>query len=514
VEASGQRAVPPARPGDAPTDPRTWQAAAAPAVSSAVVRPLAPGARSVPGLRHEPTRAYVEQARAGEPPAWSGAVPAMAWPTGTERALARLVESVSLAQAVSQGLAAAWAQHRPPPGASAGLARMFSLAGRAPETLWLQWRSQVPAEGPPPQALVPGGAVARSSWGARSAQVVRPRAAPGPRQVALPVAGARSRAAATVPGVALWAAGLPVIEGAALAAEPFLAPTGAVPTPGALPGRQALRRLRGLTRPEQRLLALNGRSTEVAREGALPFQAPGAQPPRPREVPRRGRVEAVPAVRAAARPLQVRPATIDALLGAGAGAQILVSVLRGIEQPDAALQVVLERALGLGRSGHLPAPVQRLVQQVREGAAESEEAPGATRRPDSPAPARETLRRRRRARSLRRPGSGEPTRADATVHHVQANYRIAGLVKKLEQLIHLVDVEHRLAAARSQVRMAEDSAAARPSPGTGSAEEARDQQAGQDVDALVKRIVEDVQEQLGQWSQQRPDDPTAVGPWW
>jgi hypothetical protein len=110
--------------------------------------------------------------------------------------------------------------------------------------------------------------------------------------------------------------------------------------------------------------------------------------------------------------------------------------------------------------------------------------------------------------------AGEPARAEATVHHVQANYRIVGLVKKLEQLIHLVDVEHRLAAARSQVRMAEDTAAARPTPGSGATEDSRDQQASQDVDALVKRIVEEVQDQIGLWGQQRPDDPSAGEPWW
>ncbi len=87
------------------------------------------------------------------------------------------------------------------------------------------------------------------------------------------------------------------------------------------------------------------------------------------------------------------------------------------------------------------------------------------------------------------------------------------MVKKLEALIHLVDVEHRLAAARSQVRMAEDSPGAQPSVSADDSSDAQAQLAGQDVDALVQHIVEFVSEEMALLSMRRPEAPAEHNPW-
>ncbi len=87
-------------------------------------------------------------------------------------------------------------------------------------------------------------------------------------------------------------------------------------------------------------------------------------------------------------------------------------------------------------------------------------------------------------------------------------------MKKLEQLIHLVDVEHNLAAARAQVRMAEDSAAARAEGATTPGEGGDAEQAGKDLDALVSHIVEFVSEEMNNWSMRRPEAAAQRDPWW
>jgi hypothetical protein len=173
------------------------------------------------------------------------------------------------------------------------------------------------------------------------------------------------------------------------------------------------------------------------------------------------------------------------------------------------LRIVLERTLGWRGRGTLPAPVRQLVEQVQAAAETPEQQP--RRRPQA-APRRAALRRRPPA-ARRSATSAAPTKAAATVHHVQADHRIRGLVKKLEQLIHLVDVEHRLAAARSQVRMAEDSPAARQPGSPDASPEASANQAGQDVDSLVQLIVEVVNEEMSMYSLRRPEDPNDRTPW-
>jgi hypothetical protein len=243
-----------------------------------------------------------------------------------------------------------------------------------------------------------------------------------------------------------------------------------------------------------------------------PFAEPTADAAQQQRTPGPSRTGRAPvAARSAARGTTPRLSAIDKLLADGTGAQVLIPALARLERPEEVLRVVLERALGWRGRGPLPAPVRHLVEQVQAASAGEQEQPRG-RRQGRDEPRRQPLRRARPAARTR--GAHTPaTKAAATVHHVQADLRIAGLVKKLEQLIHLVDVEHRLATARSQVRMAEDSPAARSPGSVDASPEAQASQAGQDVDTLVQTIVEFVNEEMSLYSMRRPEDPGNRTPW-
>lgn len=238
--------------------------------------------------------------------------------------------------------------------------------------------------------------------------------------------------------------------------------------------------------------------------GAAPAAPEAARAPAAR---RRGIRPAAPTPRAAAR-----TSRIDALLSR-ADTRSLARAIARAERPDEVLQVVLERSFGWTGSGAMPTPLRRFVEQVRQATKAS---PQATplQKPSARAIAQEPLRRARRPQRRRVAATPLTSPAAPTVHHVQANYRITGLMKKLEQLIHLVDVEHNLAAARAQVRMAEDSAAARAEGATTPGEGGDAEQAGKDLDALVSHIVEFVSEEMNNWSMRRPEAAAQRDPWW
>ncbi len=268
-----------------------------------------------------------------------------------------------------------------------------------------------------------------------------------------------------------------------------MAVAGGVPTP-----------FGGPVSPERALIRPEAQRPEGARE--LPGVPPRAAPVQPLRARRTGVQRAAPTGRVSA---------IDKLLAEGTGAQVLIPALARVGKPDEALRIVLERAIGWRGRGTLPAPMRQLVEQV-QAATDDLPSHGRSRRTASGSPRREALRRRRRQSSRRRNVHVPATEASATVHHVQANFRIVGLVKKLEQLIHLVDVEHRLAAARAQVRMS-DSAPAQQTVHGDAAPDGQAQREAQDVDALIQDIVEYVSEEFALYAMRRPEAPTDRSPW-
>jgi hypothetical protein len=486
LEPPAHRAPPaeaPPRPGTSRVQPTAARSAPA-ARSVARPSPAAPGqvpARSVP-------RAVAEGRRERAPRAGHDVVPSRA--SGTERALQRLLGgplTIALVQALADPAA-------PVP---SGLSRQLWQAVRAPSTIWLQWRDPSSGAGDAPP-------VARPARG--------------------PAAEAARWAPSTGRAAALMRSGVPRPEGAsgspwrAAPAPSFIEPSGVAeppiaprPTRGpALPSRRIASRLGAATRVQARARAVAGEEAEPPLSSAAPARGRLLQAPSASARP----VASLPDTERPPRAQGARPARlegIDKLLSGGAGARVLIPALARVDRPDEVLRIVLERSLGWRGRGPLPTPVRKLVEQVRSEAEGGEQAER-TRRSPPAVPRREALRRRRPA-SARQQVSTPATKASATVHHVQASHRIRGLVKKLEDLIHLVDVEHRLAAARAQVRMAEDSPAARQPGSPDATPDANADQAGQDVDSLVQHIVELVNEEMSMFALRRPEDPRNRTPW-
>jgi hypothetical protein len=93
--------------------------------------------------------------------------------------------------------------------------------------------------------------------------------------------------------------------------------------------------------------------------------------------------------------------------------------------------------------------------------------------------------------------------------------RIMKLVKKLQGLIHLAEAEGRLADARRQVRMAEDSPGARAEAAgpVGAAKEQGDQREKQDIEALGREVLEVVNRELENRRMRRVEDHDE-SVWW
>jgi hypothetical protein len=495
---------------------------------AAAVRAETPAPRRARVLPEAPLPVMAARPEAVAAPSASAPAPRVR-PSTTQRALHRLDAG---AQLIGPGATPAGQAVASPFG------RQAWAFVRAPSTVWLQWREldAGPTE-PLPQQRWSALSMSPSAQArdARPSAPASPAAAPTPRRSWAPLSRSVSAPMRLAPAAAIAPATTPArlfgpVTPALVLPQPEPAERVEAPSaPGvrvrsrtaatsrALPSGRALRRLAAESRVQQRAVAVTG--DEAPR--VLPPRAPRAALVEPGVIERdqvapstietsvqsgapRRRARAIETERS------IQIAAIDKLLGEGAGAQVLLPALARIKRPEDALRIVLERTLG-GRGRSLPAPMRQLVEQVQAAADQPAERSG-RRRPARRELRRESLRRQRPT-SRRRAAAVPATQASATVHHVQANFRIVGLVKKLEELIHLVDVEHRLAAARSQVRMAEDAPGAQPSVSADDSSGAQAAQAGQDVDALVQNIVEFVSEEMALMSMRRPESPADRNPW-
>ena len=92
--------------------------------------------------------------------------------------------------------------------------------------------------------------------------------------------------------------------------------------------------------------------------------------------------------------------------------------------------------------------------------------------------------------------------------------KVMKLAKKLQSLIDLAEGRGDRNAARRQVRMAEDSAAAR-GEGQSSPQAADGGQASSvDIDALTREVVEAATRELDQRRERRQEDSDERGFWW
>jgi len=88
-----------------------------------------------------------------------------------------------------------------------------------------------------------------------------------------------------------------------------------------------------------------------------------------------------------------------------------------------------------------------------------------------------------------------------------------GLAKRLQQLIDMAEGQNR-SGARREVRMAEDSAAARAEGQGASIAEESSEDATLDVTALTQEVTEAVQRELEMRQERRLEDPNGRSIWW
>jgi len=89
------------------------------------------------------------------------------------------------------------------------------------------------------------------------------------------------------------------------------------------------------------------------------------------------------------------------------------------------------------------------------------------------------------------------------------------LAQKLQQLIHLAEVQRQRDAARAQVRMAEDSAAARAeSKGASPTQAGGPQERQVDVEALFREALEFVTDQFEMRRMRRQEEGDGRDNWW
>jgi len=103
-------------------------------------------------------------------------------------------------------------------------------------------------------------------------------------------------------------------------------------------------------------------------------------------------------------------------------------------------------------------------------------------------------------------GGSERSRSDASD-------RVSKLAKRLQELIAMAENQNR-GGARQEVRMAEDSAAAR-SEGQSAPTDAGDtgDQAA-DIDTLAREVTEQVTRELEMRRERRQEDPDGRSIWW
>jgi hypothetical protein len=186
----------------------------------------------------------------------------------------------------------------------------------------------------------------------------------------------------------------------------------------------------------------------------------------------------------------------------------LVEALAKADDPEQVLQVVLERSAEMKTmASSLPAPMAQLLSAMSGEArrATGPETSAPVNRGPRPRTARSSTRVANRFVGLRRRASG------TSVDGVGAD-RIMGLAKRLNELILLAESGQR-DAARSEVRMAEDSAAARAEGNAEPAQATNRRDLNIDIDALGREVLEAVSRELELRRERRQED-SEDGNWW
>jgi len=166
----------------------------------------------------------------------------------------------------------------------------------------------------------------------------------------------------------------------------------------------------------------------------------------------------------------------------------------------------------------LPTPVVQVIQQIKTEAVRAEGEAQATQR--AAAQSQESVRRRSQRREgvrsttrVVRGMTGLNPRAASGRSSGVATDRISKLAKRLQELIAMAESQNR-SGARQEVRMAEDSSAARAEGQSAptAASDAADTSA--DIDTLAREVTEQVTRELEMRRERRQEDPDGRSIWW
>lgn len=204
-----------------------------------------------------------------------------------------------------------------------------------------------------------------------------------------------------------------------------------------------------------------------------------------------------------------------------AGGDDLVQQLARAAAPEDVVSVLMNQSDSARRAtSSLPQPVVQVIQQIRTEAARAEGEAQQAQRGERKMMETETVRqrsqRRQGVRSTTRVARGmtgiNPGGSSARGSSASAD-RVSKLAMRLQELIAMAESQNR-GGARQQVRMAEDSGAAKSEGQSAptSAEDARD--ASADIDTLAREVTEQVTRELEMRRERRQEDQDGRSIWW
>jgi hypothetical protein len=193
------------------------------------------------------------------------------------------------------------------------------------------------------------------------------------------------------------------------------------------------------------------------------------------------------------------------------GSEDLVDALARAAKPDEVVEVLMQRSARMSTATSvLPTPVIQVIQQIQAeagkvaGELQDAAVDSGRSRPGQRGQVRSSARVIRGMTGLR-PSSG----ASSSSGGVQ---KVSALARRLQQLIEMAEMNRD--TARREVRMAEDSSAARSEGSAAPAAEGATQDSSVDVDALAQEVTDAVTRELEMRQERRLDDPTGRSIWW
>jgi hypothetical protein len=200
----------------------------------------------------------------------------------------------------------------------------------------------------------------------------------------------------------------------------------------------------------------------------------------------------------------------------GTGGDVLTALAKA-QAPEDVVRVIVERGGALGTAASaLPAPVLQVIEAIRSEARSELGDAQKSAVSDAAAAARAAAAQSPTPRSTARVVRGFTSLRSAPSARRNDGVGADGvmrLARRLQDLIHLAEGRGDRDAARKQVRMAEDSSAAR-AEGQGlsaGASAGRDPQV--DVDALAREVFDVVTRELELRRERRQEDPDERSGW-